>query len=161
MFPRLRHPETNTIAPKLNDKLSSICITCRALGYECYRLLQIYSRAFRLLEFFHIQSTSVQHFEFTLRDQILGTKRYKLVCVVHVPMVQLAGLQSVNPTAHGSILVSALSTSAIYTISHNLPFCLASRTEPHFFVSYSHDYKLERTVQILASKTNPWNFAQQ
>jgi hypothetical protein len=46
VFPRLRHPETNTIAPKLNYVPFGICITCRVLGYECYRLLQIYNCAF-------------------------------------------------------------------------------------------------------------------
>jgi len=46
VFQRLRHPETNTIAPKLNDIPSGICIACRALGYERYKLPQIYSRAF-------------------------------------------------------------------------------------------------------------------
>jgi hypothetical protein len=40
---------------KIQWYTSGICITCRALGYECYRLLQIYSRAFFSNSFIYSQ----------------------------------------------------------------------------------------------------------
>jgi len=111
----------------------------------------------RLFEFFYIQSTSVQYFEFTLRDQILGTDRYKLW-----HMVRLSGAAG---RSSGSWPKSTQFKPYDCTIPHlyklTLTALLFGVTNKPLFVSYSPDYKLERTLQISAGKTNPLNFAQQ
>ena len=154
VFPRLRHLKTNTIAPKLNDIPAGICIACRALGHECYRLLQMYSRAF-----FDVFSSSLHtvNFHTILRNHTsrLNSGYYEIHTLEMVQWRIREGSDS-QPKGLKIEPCDCAVNTRFCTNSHRMPFCLASRT---FFCFIQPCYKLERTVQISARKTNPRNFA--